>query len=39
MTSTQAVLLELDGEPLGGLPLEVEIVPRALAVITRPNRG
>jgi YegS/Rv2252/BmrU family lipid kinase len=28
-------LLDVDGEPLGGLPLEVELVPRALAVRVR----
>jgi hypothetical protein len=25
-------LLDVDGEPLGGLPLEVELVPRALTL-------
>ena len=26
-------LLDIDGEPLGGLPLDVEVVPRALSVL------
>jgi diacylglycerol kinase (ATP) len=29
----ESFLLDIDGEPLGGLPLEVELVPKALRVI------
>ena len=29
-------LLDVDGEPLGGLPLDVELVPRALTVRVGP---
>jgi diacylglycerol kinase (ATP) len=32
----EVFLLDVDGEPLGGLPLDVELVPRALSVRTGP---
>jgi diacylglycerol kinase (ATP) len=33
-TSTETVLIEIDGEPLGRLPIEVWIMPRAIRVLT-----
>jgi len=33
----QATLVELDGEPIGHLPLEVEILPRRLNVLLSPS--
>jgi YegS/Rv2252/BmrU family lipid kinase len=32
-TSDQPTLLEIDGEPLGQLPLEIEIIPKAIRVL------
>jgi len=32
-TSDQPTLLEIDGEPLGQLPLEIEVIPKAIRVL------
>jgi diacylglycerol kinase family enzyme len=32
--STQTALIEIDGEPLGRLPVEISIVPRAIRLLS-----
>jgi diacylglycerol kinase (ATP) len=36
-TASSEVALEIDGEPLGGLPVRIEVLPRALTVYTPPE--
>ena len=33
VSSDQPTLLEIDGEPLGQLPLEIEVIPKAIRVL------
>jgi len=34
-TSDQPTLLEIDGEPLGQLPLEIEVIPKAIRILAK----